>query len=207
MKNRVKELVRIRASEIRSNPLNPKLHPTEQKLVMEGLLGEIGMADALIVRRLPDGGYELLDGHMRQGMVGDMEVPCLVVDLDDEEAAGFLLSFDMTKLMATRDDEMTNALLDRVAAEDGAVRQMLDEMANGKQTAVKMGKGGESSTRTRPQTLRIGKLTALLSNEEAARLTLIARRYSEATGSFVGFGTYILNRVKAKRARLQPSNS
>jgi hypothetical protein len=201
VKNRVVGLKKVKASDIQPHPLNAKLHPQDQRNVMQGLLEELGMADALTVRELPDGKYELLDGHMRQSMLGDQEVSVLVVDLNDEEAAAFLMTFDMTKLMAKRDDERVNALLDRVTAEDGAVRQMLESMASGEvKDSGSVGLKGGGSTRLRPQLFRAGKVQAPLSTEEAAKLTLLARRYAEQTGSYIGLVSHILAKVKASRA-------
>ena len=39
-----------------------------------------------LVRELPDGAFQIVDGHLRAETTPDSIVPVLVVDLDDEEA-------------------------------------------------------------------------------------------------------------------------
>ncbi len=61
---------------------------------MCGVLAEMGYADALLARELPDGSLELIDGHLRAETTPDMEVPVLILDLDDAEAAKLLALHD-----------------------------------------------------------------------------------------------------------------
>lgn len=199
MKNRIVGFERVKASTLIENRDNARMHPKEQREAMTGLLTEIGMADAVIVRKVA-AGYELLDGHMRRELLGDRIIPVVIVDLNDEEAASFMLTFDAVKGLAKRDHAKTNALLDRVLAETGAVRQMLNEMSHGKDTAAAM-KQGMSTTRARTETLRVGKFQIMLSNEENSRLTLQARKYAETTGSYLNFVQHLLDRIKKNRAR------
>jgi hypothetical protein len=58
------------------------------------VLAEVGYADALLVRELGDGTLELIDGHLRAETTPDAEVPVLIVDLDDAEAAKVLALHD-----------------------------------------------------------------------------------------------------------------
>jgi hypothetical protein len=50
IRDRVKELRRVRASELLPNPRNWRIHGREQAAALRGLLGEIGYADALLAR-------------------------------------------------------------------------------------------------------------------------------------------------------------
>ncbi|MCR5162894.1 MAG: ParB N-terminal domain-containing protein, partial [Thermoguttaceae bacterium] len=86
IKDRIKELRRVPASQLIPNPKNWRTHPEKQKNAIQGVLAEIGYADALIARELPDGSLMLLDGHLRAETTPNQEVPVLVLDLDEAEA-------------------------------------------------------------------------------------------------------------------------
>ena len=62
IRDRVKELRRVRAGELRPHPKNWRTHPAAQRDALRGVLAEIGYADALLARELPDGTLELA-GH------------------------------------------------------------------------------------------------------------------------------------------------
>ena len=47
---------RVRAGDLQPNPKNWREHPKAQREALQGLLAEIGYADALLARELPDGG-------------------------------------------------------------------------------------------------------------------------------------------------------
>ncbi len=65
IRDRIRELRRVRASELRPNPRNWRTHPQTQRDALCGVLAEIGYADALLARELTDGSLELIDGHLR----------------------------------------------------------------------------------------------------------------------------------------------
>src|SRR5437879_2420739 len=65
IRDRIEELRRVRARDLRPNPRNWRVHPKPQVDALRSLLSEIGYADALIARELPDGSLELIDGHLR----------------------------------------------------------------------------------------------------------------------------------------------
>lgn len=69
LRDRVKELRRVPASELLENPKNWRRHPGIQREALEGVLAEIGFTDALIARETP-AGLELIDGHLRREIVG-----------------------------------------------------------------------------------------------------------------------------------------
>ena len=77
----------MKASELAPNPRNWREHPEAQRAALQGILAEIGYADACLVRELPDGTLELVDGHLRQDLDPDAELPCLILDIDEAEAA------------------------------------------------------------------------------------------------------------------------
>ena len=87
------------ASQLLEHPRNWRRHPEAQSAAMRGVLAEIGFADAVIARETPDG-LMLIDGHLRRDVMGDQEVPVLVVDVTAEEADKMLLTLDPLAMMA-----------------------------------------------------------------------------------------------------------
>ena len=126
-RDRVKELRRVRASELRANPRNWRRHPAPQAAALRGVLTEIGFADAVIARETPDG-LELIDGHLRQEVMGDQEIPVLVVDVTEEEADKMLLTLDPLAAMAGRDNDALAELLAGLNLQEQAVLDMLSDL-------------------------------------------------------------------------------
>jgi hypothetical protein len=100
IRDRIRELRRVRAAELLPNPRNWRLHPASQRAALEGILREIGFADALLARELPDGRLELVDGHLRAETAPDQLVPVLVLDVNEAEANKILLTLDPLAAMA-----------------------------------------------------------------------------------------------------------
>ena len=130
MRDRVKELRRVPASELRANPKNWRRHPPAQVAALRGVLDDIGFADAVIARETPDG-LELIDGHLRQEVMGDQPVPVLIVDVTEEEADKMLLTYDPLAMMAQADQDQLLDLLHDTQFADKAVNDMLEALANG----------------------------------------------------------------------------
>ncbi len=129
IRDRVKELRRVRAGDLLSNPRNWRRHPKAQAAALRGLLQEIGYADALIARELPDGRLMLIDGHLRAETTPNVLVPVLVLDVTEEEAAKILLTLDPLAAMAESDSERIKALLQSVSTDNDAVQQLLRSTA------------------------------------------------------------------------------
>jgi len=130
MKDRVKELRRVPASELRANPKNWRRHPPSQEAALRGVLEDIGFADAVIARETDDG-LELIDGHLRQEVMGDQSIPVLIVDVTEEEADKILLTHDPLAMMAHADTDQLLQLLRDTQFADKAVNDMLEAVANG----------------------------------------------------------------------------
>lgn len=128
IRDRIRELRRVPASSLRPHPKNWRTHPPEQQAALRGALSEIGYAAALLARELPDGALELIDGHLRAETTPDMDVPVLVVDLDEREAAKLLAVHDPICAMAERNAHVLGALLEKVDTKCAAVRRLLDEL-------------------------------------------------------------------------------
>ncbi len=129
IRDRVKELRRVRAGDLAQNPKNWRAHPKAQQDALRGLLAEIGYADALLARELSDGQLMLIDGHLRAETTPDSIVPVLVLDVDEAEAAKLLLTLDPLAAMADADTAKLDALLREVQTSNEALAGMLDELA------------------------------------------------------------------------------
>ena len=110
IRDRIKELRRVKASTLIPHPLNYRKHPARQKALLQQLFGEIGYADALLVRETPEG-YALIDGHLRAETTPDQEVPVLVLDVTEQEANTLLLSLDPLAGLAETDSAVLASLL------------------------------------------------------------------------------------------------
>ena len=131
IRDRVKELRRVKAGDLRPHPKNWRTHPQAQRDALCGVLAEIGYAAALLARELPDGSLQLIDGHLRAETTPDTEVPVLVVDLDDCETAKLLALHDSVTGMAEADHDVLADLLSDVTTESDAVQAILDQMLVG----------------------------------------------------------------------------
>src|SRR4051812_40330198 len=129
IRDRIKELRRVRAADLRPNPRNWRVHPPAQQDALRGLLAEVGYADALLARELDDGTLMLIDGHLRAETTPEAIVPVLVLDVDESEADKILLTHDPLASMATVSDENLQELLANVQTESTALRLLIDSIA------------------------------------------------------------------------------
>ena len=129
IRDRIRELRRVRAGDLAPHPNNWRTHPDRQRAVLRGLLAEIGYADALIARERADGTLQLIDGHLRAETTPDAVVPVLVTDLTDAEAATLLATLDPLAALAGTDAAALDALLRDVQTGSDAVAGLLAELA------------------------------------------------------------------------------
>ena len=129
IRDRIKELRRVPANELRPNPRNWRKHPEKQLNAIRGVLAEVGFAGAQIARELEDGTLELIDGHARAEVAGTAEVPVLILDVDEVEANKILATFDPIGAMAESDAVKLDQVLRDVDTGSEAVQEMLAELA------------------------------------------------------------------------------
>jgi hypothetical protein len=129
IRDRIKELRRVKASELHPSPHNWRVHGKSQVDALRGSLKEIGFADANLARERPDGTLESIDGHCRAELAGDAEIPVLVLDVNEDEAKKLLLTLDPLAAMAETDKEALGLLIQEVQTEDDGLAVMLDELA------------------------------------------------------------------------------
>ncbi len=128
IRDRVKELRRVKAEQLKPHPRNWRTHPQRQGDALRGVLAEIGYAGALLARELDDGSLQLIDGHLRAQITPDAEVPVLIVDLDDAEADKLLAVLDPLAAMAEADHDALAGLLHDVETENEAVASLLEKI-------------------------------------------------------------------------------
>jgi DNA modification methylase len=126
IRDRIRDLRRVPASTLRPNPKNWRTHPEAQANALRGTLAEVGWAEAVVARELPDGSLELIDGHLRAETVGEGVIPVLVVDVTEAEADKLLATLDPLAAMAGVDDDKLRELLANVDTDSEALRAMLD---------------------------------------------------------------------------------
>lgn len=125
IRDRVKELRRVRAGELVPNARNWRTHPDVQRDALRGVLAEVGYAGALLARELPDGRLELIDGHLRAETTPDALVPVLVLDVNEAEAVKVLLTHDPLAGLAEVDFERLEDLVAEVDFKNPQVMAML----------------------------------------------------------------------------------
>ena len=129
VRDRIKEFKRVRADQLLPNPKNWRLHPREQQDALRGVLSEIGMADAVLVRELADGQLMLVDGHLRAETTVDQEIPVLVLDVNEEEADKLLATIDPLAEMAQMNKDALGDLIGDVESTNAAVAELLEGLA------------------------------------------------------------------------------
>jgi len=128
IRDRIKELKWIPASDLIPNPKNWRRHPAHQSRALMGLLREVGFAGATLVRSLGENRYMLVDGHLRAELLGNRMIPILVSDLTEEEADLLLATFDPIGAMATCDDGVLQDLLASLSSSDSEVNALLERL-------------------------------------------------------------------------------
>jgi ParB-like chromosome segregation protein Spo0J len=129
IRDRIRELRRVPASELRPNPKNWRTHPQAQADALRGVLAEVGIADAVLARELEDGTLMLLDGHLRVETMGDQILPVLVLDVDEAEGDKVLATLDPLAAMAEADAIKLDAILREIDTGSADVQQLLADLA------------------------------------------------------------------------------
>lgn len=129
IKDRIKELRRVTASELIPNPKNWRTHPQAQSDALKGILSEVGIAGAVLARELDDGSLMLIDGHLRAETIGAGEVPVLILDVTESEADKLLASLDPLGAMAGSNAQALDVLLREVQTGSQGLAKMLSDLA------------------------------------------------------------------------------
>src|SRR3990172_8888306 len=105
IRDRIKELRRVPASELRAHPKNWRVHTPAQRGALRSMLEVIGYGAALVAYESPalGAGLTLIDGHLLQEDADAGTIPVLVLDVTDDEAEKLLATIDPLSAMATPD--------------------------------------------------------------------------------------------------------
>ncbi|MCL2005098.1 MAG: hypothetical protein FWG73_02940 [Planctomycetaceae bacterium] len=130
IRDRIKDFRRVSANSLLPNPKNWRVHNNRQRNILQGILSEVGYADALLVRELSDGSLQLIDGHLRAETTPHQSVPVLVLDLDDAEADKLLATLDPLAALADTDQTLLDELLAQIDTENAAVQEFLHSQSS-----------------------------------------------------------------------------
>lgn len=136
IRDRVRELRRVKAGTLVPNPRNWRKHPKAQADALRGILSEIGYADALLARELADGSLQLIDGHLRAETTPDADIPVLVVDVSEEEADKLLASLDPLASLAVADVAKLESLLSTLHTDSPSLSEVWSNLAKENGIAV-----------------------------------------------------------------------
>ena len=129
LRDRIKEFKRVPAAELMTNEGNWRTHPNFQRDALKGILGKVGIADALIAYESErQGGLTLIDGHLRKDDYPGVEWPTLILDVDDDEADMLMSVFDPLAALAGMDKERTLELTSGVITDDLALRELVTQL-------------------------------------------------------------------------------
>ena len=129
IRDRIVELKRVKARELRANPANWRTHPEAQRGALSAILEDIGFVGAVIARQLERGKLEILDGHLRADIADDAEIPVLVTDLTADEANKLLLTYDPIGAAAEADMAKLDALIGLTKLPDHAdLRKLVSDL-------------------------------------------------------------------------------
>jgi len=129
IKDRIKELRRVKASELLPNPKNWRTHSKQQSDALKGILSEVGIAGAVLARELDDGSLMLIDGHLRAETLGSEEIPVLVLNVSENESDKILATLDPIGAMAGIDAASLEALLKEIQTGSQGLAKMLSDLA------------------------------------------------------------------------------
>jgi len=168
------------------NPKNWRTHPAAQQDALRGVLAEIGMADAVLARELPDGSLMLIDGHLRVETATDATLPVLVLDVNESEADKLLATLDPLSAMANSNAVQLDALLRTVQTGNESLQQMLADTAAqaGLYTDKWDGKGVEDVDEIGEYDPDNETVSIRLNNVPASQRDEVAKAVDEAVESF-----------------------
>lgn len=129
IRDRIKEMRRVRAGDLVKNPKNWRTHGPGQRSALANLLQEVGYAQCLVTRELDDGRLLLIDGHLRSELDPDQIVPVVVLDVDEAEADKLLARLDPIGAMAGVSRGKLDALLKGSVREQEKMTEIIEEIA------------------------------------------------------------------------------
>ena len=109
------ETISIAAIQPRDD--NWRLHDEVQRGSLRAVLEEIGYAAPITVRKLEQGKYELIDGHLRREVMAETvtEIPAVILEATDDEARKLLATLDTIHGAGSTDRNKLKTLVESLA--------------------------------------------------------------------------------------------
>lgn len=130
LKDRIKKFQRIKASQLKRNQKNWRVHTETQKSALRAILNEVGFASACLVRECKNGTFELIDGHLRADISAEENVPCLVLDVTKSEADKILATFDNVTSLAETNQSVLAELIASVSTDSKELQELFDSLSS-----------------------------------------------------------------------------
>jgi hypothetical protein len=118
LRNRVKKLVVVKASELEAHGQNWRTHPKSQSDALRTIVGDVGFVQPILAIETKSGKLKIVDGHLRAGVAADEKVPVIVLDLTETEAKKVLATLDPLTTMAKADMEVLHDLVKTLDSAD-----------------------------------------------------------------------------------------
>ena len=128
-RNRIVKYTMEAPDQLLAHPLNARIHPKSQQDSLTGAFDTIGIIAPVIINTRTN---FCIDGHLRIQMAiskGQSEIPVVYVDLDENEEAIALASFDFITSLAVYDKNNLTALLEEIDTDNAALQSLLDDLA------------------------------------------------------------------------------
>jgi len=174
LKDRVKSFRRIKASQLKRNAKNWRVHTEPQESALRAILKEVGFASACLVRDCKNGTFELIDGHLRADIAEEEKVPCLILDVTKSEADKILATFDVVTSMADTDQKALDSLISSISTDSKDLQELLSSQLSDGSELVEIREGEDESH------LLVDSFSVLIDcQDEAEQLVLLKRLKKE----------------------------
>lgn len=128
-RNRIVRYGEMPANQFQAHPFNARRHPNQQREALRGSFDVLGIIAPVLVNK---SGY-LIDGHARieecLSRDENMMIPFIEVDLDENEEAIALASYDFISSLAYYDKDNLNTLLSEIDTDNVALQSLLSDLA------------------------------------------------------------------------------
>lgn len=145
LKDRIKSFRRIKASQLKRNLKNWRIHTESQETALRAILKDVGFASACLVRDCKNGTFELIDGHLGADIAEDEKIPCLVLDVSKSEADKILATFDVVSSMVNTDQDALDSLVSLVSTESEDLQLLLNSLSSDKSRLKDLVEGEDES--------------------------------------------------------------
>jgi len=174
LKDRIKSFRRIKASQLKRNLKNWRVHTEPQETALRAILKEVGFASACLVRECKNGTFELIDGHLRADIVEEEKIPCLVLDVTKSEAEKIMATFDSVTSMANTDQVALDNLIASVSTGSKDLQELLDSLSSVGSEILENSEGEDESH------LLVDSFSVLIDcKDEADQIALLKRLKKE----------------------------